>query len=101
MHNQQSPDPWGACERPGRWQRRTITIDPQGVRTYDEAEWADALVTVDQGEIELEGTGGSTLLLSRGSVLWLTGVPVQALRNCGTEPAVLIAVSRRTSRSLG
>jgi hypothetical protein len=71
-----------------------ITIDPQGARTYDEAEWADALVIIDQGEIELEGATGSTLWLSRGATLWLAGVPLRALHNRGTEPTVLVAVSR-------
>jgi hypothetical protein len=33
--------------------------------------------------------------LGRGATLWLAGAPLRALRNRGTEPAVLVAVSRR------
>jgi hypothetical protein len=93
MDNHHAPEPAAARDGPARW--RIITIDPQGVRMYDEAEWADALVIIDQGEIELEGATGSTLRLSRGASLWLAGVPLRALHNRGTERAVLIAVSRR------
>jgi len=28
-------------------------------------------------------------------MLWLTGMPLRALRNPGAEPAVLVAISRR------
>ena len=74
---------------------RAFAVAPGGQRAYDEAEWRDALVAIGCGEIELEGLGGSSHCLKRGDVLWLAGLPLRALHNRGSEPALLIAVSRR------
>jgi hypothetical protein len=52
-------------------------------------------VVVACGEIELESVGGDSCRFGRGSVLCLVGLPLRALRSRGTEPAVLVAVSRR------
>ena len=74
--------------------RREITIPPKGERPYDPAEWWDSLVTVECGEVELDCHGGALARFKRGDILWLTGLPIRTLRNRGTEPAVLVAVSR-------
>jgi quercetin dioxygenase-like cupin family protein len=74
---------------------RAVSIAPGSARAFDEAEWRDAVVSLACGEVELECLGGSTQRIRRGDVLWLSGLPVRALRNPGEEPAVLIAVSRR------
>ena len=71
-----------------------VTIAANGERAYDEAEWRDALVVVERGEIELECLGGSRHRFRSGNVLWLTGLPLRVLRNRGVVPAVLTAVSR-------
>ncbi len=73
-----------------------VTVAAGRERTYDEAEWRDALVVVERGEIELECLGGSRHRFRRGDVLWLTGLPLRVLRNRGLVPAVLTAVSRRS-----
>jgi hypothetical protein len=52
-------------------------------------------VVVARGEVELESIHGDSCRLERGSVLCLVGLPLRALRSRGTEPAVLIALSRR------
>jgi quercetin dioxygenase-like cupin family protein len=72
-----------------------IAIEPGCERAYDEAEWRDALVSVTRGEIELECLGGSRHRFRTGDVLWLAGLPLRALRNRGTEPVLLVTVSRR------
>ena len=75
--------------------RREITVEPGGARPYDPAEWWDALVMVERGEIGLEGREGQLARFTRGDILWLTGLPLRTLRNDGAEPAVLVAISRR------
>jgi quercetin dioxygenase-like cupin family protein len=78
---------------------REVTVAPGARRAYDEAEWRDSLVVVERGAVEIECLGGARRVFERGNVLWLTGVPVQALHNTGNEPALLIAVSRGTEQS--
>ena len=74
---------------------RAVPVELGCDRTYDEAEWLDAIVVVARGEIELECLGGDCARFGCGSVLWLVGLPLKALRACGGEPALLVAVSRR------
>ena len=73
---------------------RVVAVPPGGDRPYDAAEWHDALVLVQHGEIELRGVSGATRSFGRGALLWLDGVPLRVLHNPGAEPAVLLAVSR-------
>jgi quercetin dioxygenase-like cupin family protein len=74
---------------------RVVVLSPGGRRPYEEAEWRDALVVLESGDIDLECLGGGRHQLRRGDVLWLTGLPLRALLNHGPEPALLVAVSRR------
>jgi hypothetical protein len=73
---------------------RLVVVGPGQARAYDEAEWRDALVVVEHGEIELEGATIGALRFERGDVLMLVGLPLRALHNRGREPALLAAVSR-------
>ncbi len=61
------------------------------------AEWRDALVIVKRGEVAVECQAGGVIHFVSGDMLWLTGLPLRTLRNEGTEPVVLAAVSRRTN----
>jgi hypothetical protein len=79
------------------FRRRVVTIAPGRARLYDAAEWRDALVVVEQGEVHLECRAGGFRPFVRGAVLWLTGLPLRALHNRGPEPAVLVAVWRSAS----
>ena len=65
---------------------------PVGARTY-----RDALVEVEQGEIELCFGSGHSLRFGHGEVLWLDGLPRGVLRSRGPHVAVLVAVRRRPS----
>ena len=69
-------------------------MEPGETLPYEEAEWRDALVRVEQGEIVLEMRCGRSCFFQEGDVLWFTGLPLASLRNRGDEPAVLIATSR-------
>ena len=73
------------------------TLAPGGTRPFDEADWCDALVVVERGEIDLECLGGRFQRFRCGDVLWLSGLPLRALHNRGPEAAVLVAVSRRAN----
>ena len=75
---------------------RVVAVAPGGARAIDDAEWQDALVVVERGEIELEGLGGTRRRFARGHLLCLAGVPLRALHNRAEETAVLVAVSRRS-----
>ena len=74
---------------------RVVTLSPGRERPYDEDEWRDALVIVEDGEVELEATTGDCHHFGRGAVLWLVGLPLRALHNRGHEPASIVAISRR------
>ena len=86
---------------PPAFARREIVVPPGGERPYDPAEWVDSLVVVKDGEIELEYRAGHLATFRRGDILWLTGLPLRLLRNRGTDPAVLVAVSRRELARFG
>jgi quercetin dioxygenase-like cupin family protein len=73
---------------------RVVAVAPGRTRAYDEAEWTDALVIVEAGQIELEAVSGSRQTFERGDVLWLVGLPLRALHNPGREPALMVAVTR-------
>ena len=73
---------------------RSVVMEAGAARIYNKSEWRDALVVVSRGEIELEVAGGKSCRFGRGSVLCLEGLALRALRSRGSEPAVLIAVSR-------
>lgn len=77
------------------FEKRTVGVAPADQRVYDEAEWQDALVVIERGEIELESTAGGRQCFARGDVICLAGLPLRAVRNRGEEPAVLVVVSRR------
>ena len=74
---------------------RAVSVAPGGVHMYRESDWRDALIVVDRGQIELESLFGSRRRFRRGDVLWFAGLPLRALRNRGSETAVLLAISRR------
>src|SRR5438067_8903185 len=79
---------------PPSFRRMVTVLAPGGERLYDEADWRDALVVVRRGEIDLECLAGGRRTFREGDVLVLAGLSLRALHNRGTEPAVLVAVSR-------
>ncbi len=77
------------------FEKRVIVVEPGDRRAYDEAEWRDAIVVVERGEIEIESASGIRRTFEVGDVLCLDGLPLRALHNRSREDAVLVAVSRR------
>ena len=80
---------------PPAFRRRVVSIEPGGEVLYEAADWEDALVVVERGELEVEGRCGGRRRFVRGDVLWLAELPLTMLRNPGAEPALIAAVSRR------
>ncbi|MGB2567053.1 hypothetical protein ACPFP2_01170 [Micromonospora citrea] len=74
---------------------RVVALPPGGALDYDEADWRDAIVVVEQGQVELEAVGGTRQIVGCGDVLWLAALPLRALHNRGAVTATLVAVSRR------
>jgi hypothetical protein len=75
-----------------------VTVAPGCEREFDDADWTDALVIVERGQIELDGLDGHCARFGPGDILWLTGLPLRALCNRSCEPSVLVAVRRRARR---
>ena len=73
---------------------RTVRVEPGDSLPYREADWHDALVTVESGELEVVMTCGRSCFFQSGDLLWLQGLPLARLRNRGEETAVLSAASR-------
>ena len=83
----------GAGGRPG-FVRRTVVLDPGVSRPSHDAEWRDAIVMVECGDVELECAAGGRRRFAAGAVLWLTGIDIRVLHNVGAEPVVLVAIAR-------
>jgi quercetin dioxygenase-like cupin family protein len=79
---------------PPSFVRTVVVIAPGTEHPYHAADWADAIVAVEHGEVFLEGVLGGRILVRRGDVLWFAPTPLRALRNGGSEPAVLVAIAR-------
>lgn len=71
-----------------------VSIPAHGKLAYEPSQWADALVVVEAGEIELECAGGARAVFGPGSVLFFDGLGLRTIRNVGRETVLLSAVSR-------
>jgi uncharacterized protein YhbP (UPF0306 family) len=81
---------------PAAFDVRTVAIPAGGSLPYDEAEWLDAIVVLERGELEVECVRGGRRRFERGAVMCLAGLALRTLHNLGPDPALLVAVSRRT-----
>jgi hypothetical protein len=78
------------------WARaRVVIVEPGRALPYRAADWADAVVVLERGEIVVEAHDGDHRWFEGGDVLCLADMPLVALHNHGDEDAVLVAVSRR------
>jgi quercetin dioxygenase-like cupin family protein len=75
--------------------RRTVVVEPGTSRRSHDAEWHDAIVVVESGDVELECAAGGRRRFAAGAVLWLAGIDLRVLHNVGPGPVVLVAVARR------
>ena len=79
----------------GSFDRRLIRLPAGGRRLYDESEWDDSLVIVTCGTVELEDVDGKRWRFAKGSIFWLTDLPLLALHNPSDDAAILMAINRR------
>jgi hypothetical protein len=78
---------------PKDFRLHTVTL-PLGTIDYRRADWADALVVVERGELEIECQGGARARFDEGAILAFATLAVQRLRNPSTRPLVLSTLSR-------
>jgi len=76
------------------FRRAVVTISAGQVYPFRAAEWADMIILVECGTVELELCSGERRELGPGAIFWLAGLPMLALRNAGREPVVLMTISR-------
>jgi hypothetical protein len=81
-------------ELPAPFRVRVVVLLPGTAKAYDASEWTGELVVLESGRLELECNRRRRRALPAGAVFWLQGLPLRALHNPGTLPAVLSAVSR-------
>jgi hypothetical protein len=88
--------------RPGRpeYEQRRLVIAPGAEHPSGADEWADALVVIESGRLEVECLAGARRMFQANALLCLGWLPLRALRNTGAEPAVLVAIRRRRQQPL-
>ena len=74
-----------------------MSLAPGDAVAYHERDWRGVLVTVEQGEVDLEMSCGRHFYFEEGDMLWLQNLPLVAIRNRRSEPTVLVATSRRVA----
>jgi len=79
------------------FRKRVLELAPDEELRIDAGGWADAIVFLEIGEVELECVAGERRCFAAGAVLCFPP-PVRSLRNSGGDTARLIAISRRTRK---
>ena len=79
---------------PAQFQLRTLTLQPADAIDFRPADWADAVVVVERGELQIECRTGQRATFPQGAVLVFDGIPLRRLGNAGRSPLVLSALSR-------
>jgi len=73
---------------------RTVVLTPGSALPFAEADWSDALIVIESGELEVETISGLRRRFGAGEILWFAGLDLRVLRSKGADPTVLKAVSR-------
>jgi hypothetical protein len=90
----------GACHAlfrdplPPGFSRRVLRLAPGLELDLDADGVPDAIVLVEEGEIELECRAGTRRRFGRGSMIPITRLPLAHARSVGPGPLVLVTVSR-------
>jgi hypothetical protein len=78
---------------------RTVMLQPGDAVDYNVLDWADTVMIVERGVLGIECCTGTRASFPEGAVLSFAGVTLRRLRNAGTTPLVLSALSRSGGRS--
>jgi len=79
---------------PESFRLSTVILQPGDAVEWQPSEWANALIVVERGELEVELRSGTRAWFREGAILVLAGLSVRQVRNRGGEPLVLSALSR-------
>jgi hypothetical protein len=79
---------------PEGFARQVYRAAPGRELDLEPARLPDAIVVVEQGELELECQAGGRRRFGRGSMIPIARLPVAHLRSVGSRPLVLVAVAR-------
>jgi hypothetical protein len=79
---------------PEGFSRRVVRVASGLELSLEPARLPDAIVVVEQGELELECRSGTRRSFGPGSLIPIARLPVARLRSVGPGPLVLVAVSR-------
>jgi hypothetical protein len=85
---------------PEGFSRRVFRAAPGRDLRLEPARLPDAILVVEQGELELECRAGACRRFGRGSMIPIARLPVAHLRSVGTGTLVLVAVSRASDEFL-
>jgi len=80
---------------PAAFERWRVVVPPGIERPTSAAEWAGALVLIEQGVIEVDCHSGGYRRFVAGDLLALGWLPLKTIRNPTNEDAALVAVRRR------
>jgi hypothetical protein len=78
----------------GRVCHRRLVLQPGELLLVNPADWADTLVVVLSGDLELTCHSGRRTTFAAGAVLTLDGMPVRTLHNPGPGRLTLHLVHR-------
>jgi hypothetical protein len=79
---------------PAGFSRRVVRVAPGHELGLEPGGLPDAIVVVEQGELELECRAGTCRRFAPGSMIPIARLPIAHLRNVGPCALVLVAVSR-------
>jgi hypothetical protein len=83
------PDPL-----PEGFSRSFFRVPPGYELCFEAGGLPDAIVLVEQGELEVECRAGTCRRFGPGSMIPIARLPLARLRSVGSGPLVLVAVSR-------
>src|SRR5262245_21804644 len=89
---------------PEGFSRRVFRLGPGLELALEPGHMPDAVVVVEQGELELACRAGTCRRFGRGSMIPIARLPVSCVRSVGPGELTLVAVSRATDefpRELG
>jgi mannose-6-phosphate isomerase-like protein (cupin superfamily) len=99
MTGEQDGGPLFRDPLPTGFSRRVLQVAPGLELDLEATGVPDAIVVVEEGEVELECQAGTCRRFGRGSMIPIARPPVFRLRSVGSRPLVLVAVSRTPLRA--
>jgi hypothetical protein len=85
---------------PAGFSRHVLRFEPGREVDLEPDRVPDAIVVVEQGELEIECQKGARRRFGCGAMIPLARLPVAHLRSVGASPLVLVAVSRASDEFL-